>query len=195
MIVGLGNPGAKYSATRHNIGFMVVDHLTASVTGNSRERFQAAILEAPYEDETLVFVKPLTFMNNSGLAVSQAARWYKTPPDHILIIYDDLDLPFGSIRLRGQGSAGGHNGLASVIGQMGTNAIPRLRVGIGRPTSGTTVNYVLSRFSASEREDLPGIVDLASEAVMSWLREGLEPAMNIYNRQQSLSPPGNNEET
>jgi PTH1 family peptidyl-tRNA hydrolase len=195
MIVGLGNPGAKYNATRHNAGFMVVDQLTASTTGNSRERFQAAILETPYEDETLVFVKPLTFMNNSGLAVSQAARWYKTRPDRILIIYDDLDLPFGSIRIRGQGSAGGHNGLASVIDQMGTNAIPRLRVGIGRPTSGTTVNYVLSRFSSSEREDFPRIVDVASEAAMAWLREGLEPAMNTYNRQQSSLAPGDNEET
>lgn len=182
MIVGLGNPGAKYNATRHNAGFMVVDHLTDAISGNSRERFQAAILETQHEDETLVYVKPLTFMNNSGLAVSQAARWYKAIPDRILIIYDDLDLPFGSIRLRGQGSAGGHNGLSSVIDQMGTNAIPRLRIGIGRPTSGSTVNYVLSRFSSSEREELPKVVSLASEAAMSWLREGIEPAMNAYNR-------------
>lgn len=182
IIVGLGNPGAKYNATRHNAGFMVVDQLVASLPGNSRERFQAAIHETRYREETLVFVKPLTFMNNSGLAVSQAARWYKASPERILIIYDDLDLPFGSIRLRAHGSAGGHNGLASVIHQMGTNAIPRLRVGIGRPESGTTVSYVLSRFSSSERDDLPKIVDLASEAAMSWLRDGIEPAMNAYNR-------------
>lgn len=182
MIVGLGNPGAKYTATRHNAGFMVVDQLSALMPGSSRERFQAAILETQHDDETLVFVKPLTFMNNSGLAVSQAARWYKASPDRILIIYDDLDLPFGSIRLRAQGSAGGHNGLSSVVDQMGTNAIPRLRIGIGRPEFGSTVNYVLSRFSSSEREDLPKVVELASDAAMSWLRDGIEPAMNIYNR-------------
>lgn len=182
MLVGLGNPGAKYQATRHNAGFMVIDQLTASLPGSSRERFQAAILESRQDDELLVFVKPLTFMNNSGLAVSQVARWYKASPGRILIIYDDLDLPFGSIRLRPQGSAGGHNGLSSIIQHMGTNAIPRLRIGVGRPTSGSTVNYVLSRFSTEERETLPKVVELASEVATSWLRDGIEPAMNAYNR-------------
>lgn len=182
MIVGLGNPGAKYAATRHNAGFMVVDQLTSSLEGASRERFQANILETRQDDGMLVFVKPLTFMNNSGIAVSQAARWYKADPDRILIVYDDLDLPFGSMRLKPQGSAGGHNGLASIIEHLGTDAIPRLRVGIGRPTSGTTVNYVLSRFTATERQEFPKIVDLATEAALDWFSRGIEPAMNAYNR-------------
>ncbi len=182
MIVGLGNPGAKYAATRHNAGFMVVDQLAATQQVKPRERFQASILETQYDDESLVLVKPLTFMNRSGLAVAQAARWYKVRPDRILIICDDLDLPFGSIRLRAQGSAGGQKGLASIIEHLGTNAIPRLRVGIGRPTSGSAEHHVLSRFSSTERTRLPEVIDLAAEAAMSWLRDGIEPAMNVYNR-------------
>ncbi|CAN5579236.1 aminoacyl-tRNA hydrolase [soil metagenome] len=187
LIVGLGNPGAKYAATRHNIGFMVVDQLASSTQGSSRERFQAAILETQRDDESLVFVKPLTFMNNSGMAVSQAARWYKASPDRILIIYDDLDLPFGSIRLKPQGSAGGHNGLSSVIDHRGTNAVPRLRIGIGRPVTGTTVNYVLSRFTSTERQELPQIIDLASEVALDWLSNGIESAMNTFNGRSEVS--------
>lgn len=185
MIVGLGNPGAKYAATRHNIGFMVIDELGSTIDGSSRERFQGALLETRRNDELLVLLKPLTFMNNSGISVSQTAKWYKVPPERILIIYDDLDLPFGTIRLRARGSAGGHNGLASVIQHLGTSEVPRLRIGIGRPTKGSTVNYVLSRFSATEREALPAIIERAVQAANDWLDEGIEVAMNRHNRAET----------
>lgn len=195
IIAGLGNPGAKYNGSRHNAGFMVIDALTSSASVQSRERFQAHILEIRSEDETIVFMKPLTFMNDSGNAVSQVVRWYKAEPDRVLIVYDDLDLPFGSIRLRARGSAGGHNGLASVIQKLGTQEIPRLRVGIGRPASGSTVNYVLSRFTPTERAELPGIIDRAVLAVNAWRDEGIESAMNTYNRLDRSELPEASERT
>jgi peptidyl-tRNA hydrolase, PTH1 family len=181
LIVGLGNPGAKYLHTRHNIGFMVIDKLGSSIDSSSKERFQGAILESRSDDETLVLLKPLTFMNDSGTSVSQVARWYKIPPEKILIICDDLDLPFGTIRLRPKGSAGGHNGLASVIRHLGTDEVHRLRIGIGRPVSGSTVNYVLSRFSKEEQTELTNAINTASEVAGCWLRDGVQTAMNRYN--------------
>lgn len=187
LLVGLGNPGARYQNTRHNIGFMVLDELGSTVNASSRERFQGAILESTRDDETLVMLKPLTFMNNSGASVSQVANWYKIPAARILIIYDDLDLPFGTIRLRPKGSAGGHNGLASIIQQLGTDDVPRLRIGIGRPTSGSTVNYVLSRFTKDERDALPDLIARAVEVVNCWLDDGIETAMNRYNRNSTGS--------
>jgi peptidyl-tRNA hydrolase, PTH1 family len=188
LIVGLGNPGAKYAATRHNVGFMVIDELGSSLNASSRERFQGALLETRYNDETLVLLKPLTFMNNSGQAVNETARWYKIPPERILVIYDDLDLPFRTIRLRSKGSAGGHNGLASVIQHLGTDRVPRLRIGIGRPASGSTVSYVLSRFGTEERAELPTVVRRASDAALSWLDDGIDVAMNRFNREAVHEP-------
>lgn len=161
---------------------MVIDKLGSGIDGSSRERFQGAILEARHNDETLLLLKPLTFMNNSGQSVAEVARWYKVPPERVLLIYDELDLPFGTVRLKPKGSAGGHNGCASVIQHLGTDAVPRLRIGIGRPTKGSTVSYVLSRFFEDERELLPRIVDVAAEAATCWLEEGIETAMNRYNR-------------
>jgi peptidyl-tRNA hydrolase, PTH1 family len=182
LIVGLGNPGAKYTQTRHNVGFMVIDKLAAPIDGSSRERFQGAILESKHGDDTLLLLKPLTFMNNSGQSVAEVARWYKVPAERILLIYDELDLPFGTVRLKPKGSAGGHNGCASVLQHLGTDEVSRLRIGIGRPTKGSTVNYVLSRFLEDERKALPAIIDVSAEAAMCWLDDGIEAAMNRYNR-------------
>jgi len=164
---------------------MVIDKLGSGIDGSSRERFQGAILETRRDDETLVLLKPLTFMNNSGASVSQVANWYKIPPDKILIVYDDLDLPYGTIRLRPKGSAGGHNGLESVIRHIGTDDLPRLRIGIGRPTSGSTVSYVLSRFSKQEQTELGAVIDSAAEVAACWLSDGIQVAMNRYNRSLS----------
>lgn len=180
--MGLGNPGAKYAQTRHNVGFMVIDKLGASIDGSSRERFQGAILETSHNDELLLLLKPLTFMNNSGQSVAEVARWYKIPPQRILLIYDELDLPFGTVRIKPKGSAGGHNGCASVLTHLGTDEVPRLRIGIGRPTKGSTVNYVLSRFFEDECQHLPTLIDIAAEAATCWLDDGIETAMNRYNQ-------------
>lgn len=183
VIAGLGNPGKRYHDTRHNAGFMAIERLAALLPhGSSRIRFQADYVEATDGDTRVVLVKPQTFMNESGIAVGQIARWYKAPPDHILIVYDELDLPFGSIRLRGSGSAGGHNGMKSVIQHLQTEEFSRLRIGIGRPASGSTVPYVLAPFSASERPELPRIIDTAAEAALTWLRDGITIAMNQFNR-------------
>lgn len=181
LIVGLGNPGAKYAQTRHNLGFMVVDQMGSEIDGRSRERFQGQLLETNRDGRTVVLLKPLTYMNNSGESVAQVARWYRIPPEQILVIYDELDLPFGTLRLRPKGSAGGHNGLGSVLQHLKSDDVPRLRIGIGRPARGSTVSYVLSRFFEDERPVVPEIIDTAARAAWMWLDEGIEPAMNEFN--------------
>lgn len=183
LVVGLGNPGRRYQGTRHNAGFMVLDRLQSRLPeGTVRSRFQSEIRETRDGDQRIVLAKPQTFMNESGVAVAELARWYKAPRDRILVVHDDLDLPFGAIRLRGDGSDGGHNGVASVIHHLRTTSFPRLRVGISRPATGPTVPYVLSPFSADEQRRLGAVIDLAADAAMAWRREGLVPAMNQYNR-------------
>lgn len=183
LIVGLGNPGTRYAQTRHNIGFMVVDRLLRDLpAGTHRRRFDAEIAETAADGRRIVLVKPQTFMNRSGNAVQQVIRWYHVPLDRVLVIYDDLDLPFGQLRLRPDGSSGGHNGLESIIAQLGTTGFPRLRIGITRQTRGDTVNYVLSRFSREEEARLPEIIQEAAEAALIWSSEGLGPAMNRFNR-------------
>lgn len=183
LIVGLGNPGQRYAATRHNIGFMVVDHLARKLEpGTLRNRFDSELIETRDEPGRIVLQKPQTYMNLSGIAVAQAARWYRVPTERILIIYDDLDLPFGRIRLRPGGSSAGHKGLQSVIEHLGTDRVPRLRVGIGRPAHGSSVSYVLSRFRPEEERFLPEIIALATDAALSWYKDGIDAAMNMYNR-------------
>lgn len=188
LIAGLGNPGRKYTATRHNIGYMIADELARQLpAGERRHRFDGEIIETSEPQGRIVLLKPETFMNLSGNAVAAAARWYRVPEERLLVIHDDLDLQFGQLRLRARGSSGGHNGLASVIEQMGSGNIPRLRIGIGRPEHGNTVPYVLSRFSADEEQILPEVTKLAAEAARSWYRDGIDSAMNAFNRADVLS--------
>ncbi len=187
LIAGLGNPGRQYAATRHNIGYMVADELARQLPpGERRHRFDGEIIETSEPQGRIVLLKPETFMNLSGNAVAAAARWYRVPPERLLVIHDDLDLPFGQLRLRARGSSGGHNGLTSVIARMGTGEIPRLRIGIGRPEHGNTIPYVLSRFSSEEERALPDVIKLAAEAARSWYRDGIDAAMNAFNRADAL---------
>lgn len=187
IVVGLGNPGREYQATRHNLGFIVVDALFRRLNGSQlRSRFRSELAEATLNGEKVIMVMPQTYMNLSGVAVREVAHWYRVPPEDILIILDDLDLPFGTHRLRGRGSAGGHNGLGSIIEQLGTDEIPRLRVGIGRSRA-TARAQVLSRFTPEETKELPAIVERAVDCCEIWLREGLIPAMNACN--QRPKPP------
>ena len=190
IVVGLGNPGREYAATRHNLGFMVVDELAhrAGASG-TRKRFRAEIVEGLLGDEKLVLVKPQTYMNLSGHAAREVVNWYHVARENILVVLDELELPFGSIRLRGEGSAGGHNGLASVMEQLGSKAVPRLRLGIGRGPGAATAQ-VLSRFSAEETRDLPGIVDAAADCAALWATEGIVAAMNRCNRREVESAGG-----
>lgn len=188
IVVGLGNPGRDYANTRHNIGFMVVDELVRRHGPTSwRNRFRSEVGEIMFAGEKLVLAKPQTYMNLSGHAVRELVNWYHLPADQVIVVMDDLDLPFGTLRMRGKGSAGGHNGLASVIEQLGTSEIPRLKIGIGRGRS-TAVAHVLSRFSPEQERELDVVIKRSTDAVELWSREGITVAMNAANRRLDESP-------
>lgn len=188
IIVGLGNPGRNYANTRHNLGFMVVNELARRAGETSaRKRFRSELIETRYPDGKLVLVKSQTYMNESGHAVREVMNWYRADPEQVLIVVDDLDLPFGQLRLRPGGSAGGHNGLKSIFEQTGKKEIPRLRIGIGRGPSQAKA-HVLSHFAPSEQEHLSLLIDGAADAVERWMAEGIVPAMNEINGQGSVIP-------
>lgn len=182
IIAGLGNPGDRYRGTRHNIGFMVADRIVERLScDNAEAKFSGLIHDCRTEAGRLMVLKPLTFMNLSGRSVAAAARWFNTELDDVLVIYDDLDLPFGEIRLRTKGSPAGHNGLSSVIAELDSQEVPRLRVGIGRPSAGNSTSYVLSRFNPEEESELPHILNHASDAAIHWLTHGIDDAMGKFN--------------
>jgi len=183
IIAGLGNPGEKYRQTRHNIGFMAVDHLA----GQSGDRFQAGRGEYLYartrvEGENVYLVKPLTFMNLSGHGLRQAVDYWKVELNRVLVVYDDFQLPFGKIRLRASGSDGGHKGMRSIIEVFKTEDIQRLRIGIGRDGEpADAVNFVLGRFSGKEMQALPGILETCADAIAIVVNHGIATAMNRFN--------------
>lgn len=183
LIVGLGNPGQEYSQTRHNVGFMAVDELAKRWAITSwRSKFDAAIAE--YRgDEPVILVKPQTYMNLSGTAVGALMRWHKLSVEDIIVIYDDLDLPPGKMRIRGQGGAGGHRGIESLLVHLGKDAFARIRIGIGRPPQGwETANYVLGRFTNEEQPLVAETIVKSAEAVECILKQGLIKAMNQYSK-------------
>jgi len=185
LIVGLGNPGSEYRDTRHNVGFKVVDALVERwrVQDQWREKFEALQIKTMVGDESVIIAKPVTFMNLSGQAVTALRSWYKLDTaKELIVVYDDMDLPFGKLRLRERGSAGTHNGMRSIVGQLGGSEFPRLRVGIDQaPGKLDAAAYVLSRFSKAEEAELPFLLDTFSDAVELVVREGLPAAMNKYN--------------
>ena len=182
IVVGLGNPGREYAATRHNLGFMVLDQLGRSHAASERHnRFRSDLVEIFDEGEKIVLLKPRTYMNLSGSAVREVVNWYKTPLDNLLVVVDDIDLPFGSMRLRARGGSGGHNGLKSIIAELGTDAFPRMRIGIGRGP-GHATRQVLSRFTSEEERVLPSALQAAADCVLEWHRHGIINAMNRCNR-------------
>jgi len=182
LIVGLGNPGRQYAHNRHNVGFQCLDRL-AQARGLSfaQRRAKASLVLGKIADVGVVLAKPLTYMNLSGQAVGQLVSFYKLSLEDILVIYDDLDLPLGTIRLRPEGGSGGHKGMRSIIEALGSQAFPRLRVGIGRPLDNDAVSYVLSDFTADEQITLESAYEKVVAAVELFLREGIEAAMNAYN--------------
>ena len=182
LIVGLGNPGKEYADTRHNVGFRTVEELArrARLTWE-KPRLKAAQARGVIAGQDAVLAKPQTYMNLSGVSVVQLVKWYKVPLDRLLIVHDDLDLPFGHLRLRAEGSAGGQNGMDSIIEQLRTKAIPRLKIGIGRPRWGDASGYVLTRFTKEQNADLPDLIAAAADAVELWLAAGIIPAMNTFN--------------
>jgi PTH1 family peptidyl-tRNA hydrolase len=184
LIVGLGNPGSQYAETRHNVGFRVVDKLTTQLGWQWNEHRNRAVLSnGNIGPEKVVLVKPLTLMNNSGEAVGPLVHWYKLPPEDILVVYDELDLPVGKVRLRSNGSAAGHNGLENVLLHLHTRNIARLRIGIGRPTHNRmdTIHYVLGIPPTDERILLESGEDRAVEAIPLIIKQGLATTMNVIN--------------
>ena len=179
IVVGLGNPGPRYSATRHNIGFMVVDRLASAFGGSWRSAAVRETAQVRLGTGEVVLVKPQTYMNRSGDAVSALRRQETFGPGQVLVVCDDFTLPFSRIRLRRGGSDGGHNGLASVLGALGTEAVPRLRVGIGPVTDGDDVDFVLTEFERSE--PVAALVDRACDAVACCIDDGVDAAMNRFN--------------
>lgn len=182
IIVGLGNPGREYAGTRHNLGFMVVDEIVRRHgPATWKKRFRSEIGEIFAAGQKIVLVKPQTYMNLSGMAVREAMNWYHVDQDEVIIVMDDLDTPFASLRLREKGSAGGHNGLASIIQQLGSNEVPRLKIGIGRGRS-TASAHVLSRFSPEQERELPDLIQRSADALEIWINDGIVAAMNQANR-------------
>lgn len=182
LIVGLGNPGRKYAHNRHNVGFRCLDRLAqAHGLSFTRRRARVSLALGKIAEVGVVLAKPRTYMNLSGQAVRPLASFYKLALEDILVIYDDLDLPLGTIRLRPGGGSGGHKGMRSIIEALGSQAFPRLRVGIGRPPGNDAVNYVLSDFTADEQIMLESVYEKVVAAVELFLREGIEAAMNAHN--------------
>lgn len=182
VVVGLGNPGSKYENTRHNIGWMVLDRLADrhGASGKAKTRDAAATVRGRIGDDELILVKPMTYMNASGEAVRKVLARERAPMPDMLVVVDDMDLPFGKLRMKARGSAGGHNGLRSIIGEMGTESFARLRVGIGAPKGGA-VRHVLGDFEHAEQKHLELILDAAAEAVELWAEEGPEVVANRWN--------------
>lgn len=179
LIVGLGNPGKSYENTRHNIGFMVLDHYLKDPTW--QKKFNAQYTTTMVENEKIVWIKPETYMNLSGNAVVEFVNYYKIDPKDILVIHDDLDLPFGKYRIKINSSAGGHNGIKSIINCLGTNAFARLKIGISHNIEGDTKDFVLGKFSKSQLEEIEKLYNIFNDIIDDYIKEGINYVMNKYN--------------
>lgn len=190
LIAGLGNPGPQYDGTRHNIGFMVIDALRDRLAKDaigrspletpqdvSGSKHKCELWKARYNGDMWLFAKPQTFMNLSGESISALARFYRIPPDSILIVHDELDLPLGRMRAKTGGGTAGHNGLKSIVELLGTKEFNRLRVGIGKPEKGDVINWVLSRFPASEHKLVENVISAATDCVLAYVKSGIKDAI------------------
>jgi peptidyl-tRNA hydrolase, PTH1 family len=182
IVVGLGNPGRQYAETRHNVGWMVLDRVAdRGGWSGGRSRDAATTVYGKYRDLDLMLAKPQTFMNLSGIAVRKLLARQRVSLSEILVVVDDFALPLGRLRLRGEGSAGGHNGLKSIIGELGSQEFARLRVGIGEPPQRGAIDHVLSRFARAEKKTLDEVIEAAADAVEEWARLGTDKAANRWN--------------
>jgi PTH1 family peptidyl-tRNA hydrolase len=182
LIVGLGNPGSRYAGTRHNVGFMTVERLAQRHGLRFKGSKQRADIARGAMGETdVLLAMPVTYMNESGIAVSRLVQYYRVPMERLLVVCDDIDIPFGTLRLRPSGSSGGNNGLKSIARELGRQDFARLRLGVGRP-AGSAISHVLGGFPADEARVLPALLDRAAEAIEQVVSEGVEAAMNVCNR-------------
>lgn len=183
LIAGLGNPGREYRESRHNFGFMVLDRLAERLGVRfEKEQLKALVTTVPYEGRKLLLVKPVTFMNESGRAVVPLMKYYKIPQERLFVVHDDMDLPFGTLRVRPNGSNGGQKGMGSIITQLGSQDFCRLRCGIGHPPGQMeVVDFVLNKFSKADSELLPAVLETASSCVLDFVTQGCTWCMNHYN--------------
>ena len=184
LIVFLGNPGPRYEMTRHNAGFMAADAMAKEKNVNiNKARFKALTATCDIGGESVLLMKPQTFMNLSGDAVAQAARFYKIPPEHVIVVSDEISLPIGKLRIRTKGSAGGHNGLKDIIAKLGTDAFPRIRIGVGAPPHPDydMADWVLSSFKNQDAEDMLAASARAAQAAQCYITQGADRAMNRFN--------------
>lgn len=182
VVIGLGNPGLQYRETRHNIGFMVIDALAKKENiCIDKGKFKGLIGEGNINGQKILLVKPQTFMNLSGETVSQVLHWYKVTAEDIIVIYDDMSLAVGQLRFRPKGSAGGHNGIKSMIQQLNTENFARLKIGIDRPLFGDVTGFVLGKFNQEEREIIDKTIERATDALYTYLKDGIIGAMNKFN--------------
>lgn len=186
LVAGLGNPGPEYERTRHNIGFRVADELARRLDATfKRSKHEALTAEARDGDTPVLIAKPQTYMNDSGRAVSGLARYYGVPPERVIAVHDELDLPFGVVRVKLGGGTAGHNGVSDVASAIGTE-FARVRIGIGRPSGRKDpVDFVLEPFNKSEEAEVPAIVDLGADAVFAILRDGISAAQTAFNKRAS----------
>ncbi len=184
LIVGLGNPGAEYENSRHNVGFAAIDMIARRWAIDVQQNKHKALFgKGLFQQEKVMLMKPLTYMNRSGSSVSDAMSFYKIETENLLVIVDDLHLNLGQLRLRNQGTAGGHNGLKDIISWLGTNKYSRLRVGIENSPFGNQVGHVLGNFNAEENDIMQKAYNKVADAAECWLSQGVQAAMNLYNRQ------------
>lgn len=182
VVVGLGNPGAEYAGTRHNAGARVVELLAERVSGTwKRHKTGCLVAEAQLAGERVVLARPTSYMNESGRPVGSLLRWYKTSPTELIVVHDEIDIPFGEVRIKVGGGTAGHNGLGSLIAHLGTKDFIRVRVGVGRPRGRGAAGHVLDGFSGAERKELPDLLERAADAVERILEAGTERAMNEVN--------------
>ena len=191
LIVGLGNPGAKYAHTRHNVGFDVLAALSKKLNVSiSRERDNALIGECFVGGQKVILALPQTYMNLSGEAVMPLANYFKIPPENLLVVYDDIDLPQGHIRIRKNGSAGTHNGMRSIVGLLGYENFPRLRVGVGQKREGYELaDWVLGHYIGEEQEAADKAFETAADAIVDYIENGIESAMRTYNTKKEKKKP------
>jgi PTH1 family peptidyl-tRNA hydrolase len=183
LLIGLGNPGREYQTNRHNFGFMLIDRVAVRINARGlKVQSKAIVTSGIYQDRKLILAKPQTYMNLSGQSIQGLVNFYKLPVENMLVAYDDLDIPFGTIRMRPGGGAGGQKGFASAIEKLGTTDVARLRLGIGRPPGRMDpAAYVLQNFSREETKILSEVLDRAADAALEFVVNGLDKAMNKYN--------------
>lgn len=183
LIAGLGNPGKQYTSTRHNIGFSAIDCISQKHNIDvSKTKYKGIIGEGTIAGEKVILLKPQTFMNLSGESVREAATFHKIPPENVIIIHDDISLPAGTLRIREKGSAGGHNGLKSIIAHLNSQDFPRMKIGVGAPQPDKDLaDYVLGRFSKEEEKILSEVLDRVCDAVSEYIKNGAKSAMSRYN--------------